>query len=309
MVEEVNKIIYNMLISGRGVYLPEVGTLFIERQGARKISSDRLLSPRNVVNFSSREQGPSLAAEIASIAGCDEARARDIYDRWLGKVRDGAALTIGGVGVLNDKSFSPEAAFNAAINPNGVKTLVVRRRSGNGWLYAVCAVCVLVAAGVGGYMLYGEAILGGMGVARSVSPAESAVPVPVVESADVVGPVADAAGPEIMPEANAASDDAPQVADRPDAVGDTAPKTPATVSPAAAKYAYYVVMGVFSTEQNAGRALEQVGRRISDMAGTVLPFKDKFIAAVYGSDNRDDCAAFSRSYRDEYPDLWIYNNR
>ena len=38
MVGEVNKIIYNMLISGRGVYLPEVGSLFIERQGARRIS-------------------------------------------------------------------------------------------------------------------------------------------------------------------------------------------------------------------------------------------------------------------------------
>lgn len=312
MVEEVNKIIYNMLISGRGVYLPGVGTLFIERQGARKISSDRLLSPRNVVNFSSREQGPSLAAEIAAIAGCDEARARDIYDRWLGKVRDGVTLTIGGVGVLNDKSFSAEAAFNAAINPNGVKTLVIRRRSGNGWLYAVCAVCVLIAAGVGVYMLYGGSIFGGMGGARNVPPVESAVPAPVAGQSDSTEVPADAAEPEPVPEAEAAAaaDDAPQTSDSLSAVGDASAKpAAATASPAAAKYAYYVVMGVFSTEQNAGRALEQAGRRISDMAGAILPFKDKFIAAVYGSDNRDDCAAFSRSYRDEYPDLWIYSNR
>lgn len=69
MIEEVNKIIYNMLISGRGVFLPDLGTLFIERRGARKIAADRLLGPRNAVSFSSHEQGPSLVAEIVAIAG------------------------------------------------------------------------------------------------------------------------------------------------------------------------------------------------------------------------------------------------
>ena len=297
MVEEVNKIIYNMLISGRGVYLPEVGTLFIERQGARRISSDRLLSPRNAVVFSSREQAPSLVAEIAGIAGCDEARARDIYDRWLGKVRDGATLAVGGVGVLNDKSFAADAAFNAAINPNGVKTLVIRRRSGNGWLYGVCAACVLVAVGVGVYMLYGDSLFGGMSVVRSGAPAGLAVSAPetTLEIASGAAVGADSTGPE-----SAATPD-----------GDATAASAATSASAASgrKYAYYVVMGVFSTEQNAGRALEQAGRRIEDMNGAILPFKDKFITAVYGSDSRDDCAAFSRSYRDVYPDLWIYNNR
>ena len=69
MVGEVNKIIYNMLISGRGVYLPEVGSLFIERQGARRISKDKLLSPRNVVTYSTQEQAPSLVSEIVNVAG------------------------------------------------------------------------------------------------------------------------------------------------------------------------------------------------------------------------------------------------
>ena len=64
MVAEVNKIIYNMLVSGRGVYLPDVGTLFIERQAARKISDNKLLSPRNVVSFTTQVQAPSLVDEI-----------------------------------------------------------------------------------------------------------------------------------------------------------------------------------------------------------------------------------------------------
>ena len=82
MVGEVNKIIYNMLVSGRGVYLPEVGSLYIERQAARKISADKLLSPRNVVAFQSGEQAPSLVAEIVAVAGCSDEQAADIYQRW-----------------------------------------------------------------------------------------------------------------------------------------------------------------------------------------------------------------------------------
>ena len=59
MVGEVNKIIYNMLVSGKGVFLPSVGTLYIELRGARKISETRLVSPHNVISYSSQEQAPS----------------------------------------------------------------------------------------------------------------------------------------------------------------------------------------------------------------------------------------------------------
>ena len=310
MIEEVNKIIYNMLISGRGVFLPDVGTLFIERRGARKISADRLLSPRNAVSFSSREQAPSLVTEIATIAGCGEEQARDIYGRWLDKTREGSTLKIGGVGVLNDKSFSAEAGFNTAINPDGVKTLVIRRRS-NAWLYAVCAVCVLVAVGVGVYMQWGTSLLSGMSVVKSNAPtdriADAALPSAATMQGDSLindaGTDADAQNAQIAQNAESV---APQTA--PPAVEAEAEPTPAPVtSVSEGKYAYYVVMGVFSTEQNANRALEQVKRRIEDLNGAILPFKGKFITAIFGSDKREDCASFARSYRDIYPDLWIYN--
>ena len=298
MIEEVNKIIYNMLISGRGVFLPDVGTLFIERRGARKIAADRLLGPRNAVGFSSHEQGPSLVAEIVAIAGCSEEQARDIYGRWLGKTREGATLKIGGVGVLVDKSFSAEASFNTAINPDGVKTLVIRRRS-NAWLYAICAVCALVAIGVGVYMQWGTSLLSGMSVVKSTAPTETLAAAPQ--------PAADIPSDSLKNDTDTTA--VPDAAAQPTATATElpAPKPAPAAAASDGKYAYYVVMGVFSTEQNAARALEQAKRRIEDMNGAVLPFKDKFITAVFGSDKRDDCAAFARSYRDIYPDLWIYN--
>ena len=186
MVEEVNKIIYNMLIGGKGVLLPGVGTLYIERQGAKRISKDRLLSPRNAVNFSSQAEGRSIVDEIVAIAGCSEEQARDIYDRWLAKTREGKRITIGGVGVLNDKSFSPEAGFNAAINPGGVKTLVVRRHS-NAWLYAVSGVCVAVALCVGAYMMWGEKLFGGVSVVGSDAQTEMTAQVTADSTSAVQG--------------------------------------------------------------------------------------------------------------------------
>lgn len=311
MVEEVNKIIYNMLIGGKVVLLPGVGTLYIERQGARRISKDRLLSPRNAVNFSSQsDEGSSIVDEIVAIAGCGEEQARDIYDRWLSKTREGNRLTIGGVGVLNDKSFSPEPGFNAAINPGGVKTLVVRQRN-NTWLYAVSGVCAAVALCVGIYMLAGDSLFGGV----SVVDGSDAGPVAATVAGDstqlaqpVTGDSLSAAAAVTPAAEGAAAQQTAVTAQSAPAATTATPSAPAAGETAAASadYRFWVVAGVFSTEQNASRALEQAAKHIKDMDGRIVPFKGKFIAAVYGSDKRTDCNAFAKSYSDIYPDLWIY---
>lgn len=310
MVEEVNKIIYNMLIGGKVVLLPGVGTLYIERQGARRISKDRLLSPRNAVNFSSQsDEGSSIVDEIVAIAGCGEEQARDIYDRWLSKTREGKRLTIGGVGVLNDKSFSPEPGFNAAINPGGVKTLVVRQRN-NTWLYAVSGVCAAVALCVGIYMLAGDSLFGGVSVVDGSDAGPVAATV-AGDSTQLVQPVSGdslSAAAAVTPAAEgaAAQQTAVSAQSAPAATATPSAPTAEETAAASADYRFWVVAGVFSTEQNASRALEQAAKHIKDMDGRIVPFKGKFIAAVYGSDKRTDCNAFAKSYSDIYPDLWIY---
>lgn len=310
MVEEVNKIIYNMLIGGKVVLLPGVGTLYIERQGARRISKDRLLSPRNAVNFSSQsDEGSSIVDEIVAIAGCGEEQARDIYDRWLSKTREGKRLTIGGVGVLNDKSFSPEPGFNAAINPGGVKTLVVRQRN-NTWLYAVSGVCAAVALCVGIYMLAGDSLFGGVSVVDGSDAGLVAATV-AGDSTQLAQPVTGdslSAAAAVTPAAEgaAAQQTAVSAQSAPAATATPSAPTAEETAAASADYRFWVVAGVFSTEQNASRALEQAAKHIKDMDGRIVPFKGKFIAAVYGSDKRTDCNAFAKSYSDIYPDLWIY---
>ena len=302
MVGEVNKIIYNMLVSGRGVYLPEVGSLYIERQAARKISADKLLSPRNVVAFQSGEQAPSLVAEIVAVAGCSSEQAADIYQRWSAKTREGSNIKIGGVGVLNHKSFVMESDFASAINPKGVKTIVIRRRS-NTWLYALCAVCVLVALGFLGYIMFGGEQKTAVKRAESMAQTEAQ---PAVEQSAAEPAVAE--GQVNTTDNTTATATTAATTTSSDTLTQAA-QTADTAATTSVDYEYYVVMGIFSTEENAQRAIEQAESRIKDLNCKVLPFKDKFMVTLFGSDKIGDCNSFANSYRDIYADLWVYRKK
>ena len=280
MIEEVNKIIYNMLISGRGVLLPEIGALYIERQAARKLADGRLLTPRNVVLFSKQEQAPSLVDEIVAIASCSTEQAQDIYERWRAKTYQQGVLTIGGIGELKGGSFTMDKDFMGVINPQGVKTIVVRKKSSNKWLYAVVCVAVLVALGFFAYVMWGDKIMGG------------ANEKPIQEQ--VVTPEQTVAEQTIAADSVAVQ---PQAVEQPQEVKRS-------------EYAYYVVMGIFSTPENAERAVSQVQSKIKDVECVVLPFKGgKHMVTIFGGDSAADCNAFARSYRDIYPDLWVYNKK
>ena len=280
MIEEVNKIIYNMLISGRGVLLPEIGALYIERQAARKLADGRLLTPRNVVLFSKQEQAPSLVDEIVAIASCSKEQAQDIYERWRAKTYQQGVLTIGGIGELKGGSFTMDKGFMGVFNPQGVKTIVVRNKSSNKWLYAVVCVAVLVALGFFAYVMWGDKIMGG------------ANEKPVQEQ--VVAPEQTVAEQTIAADSMAVQ---PQAVEQPQEVKRN-------------EYAYYVVMGIFSTPENAERAVSQVQSKIKDVECVVLPFKGgKHMVTIFGGDSAADCNAFARSYRDIYPDLWVYNKK
>ena len=304
MVGEVNKIIYNMLVSGRGVYLPDVGSLYIERQAARKIATYKLLSPRNVVAFQSDEQAPSLVNEIVAVAGCSTEQAADIYQRWSAKTREGNIIKIGGVGVLNHKSFVMESEFASAINPKGVKTIVIRRRS-NTWLYAICAVCVLVALGFCGYIMFGgEQKIDAM----RIEPIAKVVEQPAAEQPATGGEAAQNAESEANATASSTNSSSGNAATSTNTSTQSAQPSETAVN-SGADYEYYVVMGIFSTEENAQRAVAQAKSRIKDVSCKVLPFKDKFMVTLFGSDKIGDCNAFANSYRDIYADLWVYKKK
>lgn len=275
MVGEVNKIIYNMLISGRGVYLPEVGSLYIERQAARKIADNKLLSPRNAVNFTSQEQAPSLVEEIATIAKCERAQAQEIYERWLSKTRTETTLTIEGIGKLVDKSFSTDESLSTALNPQGTKVLVLRKKKSHAWIYILSALCAIFALGIFAFIMWEDLTPVSFKGASTKEVVTSTEPAIVVEQ-------------DSTQHAAAVQ---PQMATEP------------------AEYNFYVVMGVFREEANALRAVKQVESKIEDAMCVIRPFKEKHMVTIFGSDKRTECMTYANAYRDIYPNLWIYENR
>ena len=285
MVGEVNKIIYNMLVSGRGVNLPDIGSLYVERQAARKIADNKMLSPRNVVNFTTQVQAPSLIDEITTIAGCEQTKSQDIYERWLAKTRIDNTLTIEGIGKLVDKSFIMDEEFNTTLNPNGSKVLVLRRKQSHLWLYILSAVCVIFALGMLAYIMWG-------GDTKTVETTQT------MEVAITTEPTPVAAQDSLKTEALQHE-------------GQTTPaaQTQTQTQTQATEYTFYVVMGVFKEEANAARAIEQVEKNIKDVTCTIRPFKDKHMVTIFGSNKRSDCSTFAKAYSDIYPNLWIYENK
>ncbi len=157
MVREVDKIVANLLIAEGAVSIPGVGSLRVVRRGARRISSGKIVPPCRMVEYASQPAGTSLAAAIACAAGCDAKQAQDICGRWLAQVRTEQALTIGGVGVLRQKSFTMDAAFDKLLNPQGHEPVKLRGgRSGHWLLWTVAAVAIVCGLGACGWILYDQ---------------------------------------------------------------------------------------------------------------------------------------------------------
>lgn len=299
MVGEVNKIIFNALVSGKGVYLPEVGSLYIERQAAREISKNKLLSPRNVVRFSSREQLPSLIQMIIDVSSCSEELAVDIYYRWLDKVRESNVINIGGVGTLVDKSFRMDEEFSSTINPQGVRTLIIKHQS-HKWVFIFCALCVLIAGGVVAYTLLGD----GEKFASKDNPSrENNAPSQTQDIQSDVQPLHDAelVGEDAVNESEIQADD---VAVRQE------------VSPAVSSVGkvsdvvenrFYVVAGVFSTRQNAERAIADILKKYSTLqCDIIVNHKGKFLVTLCNGDTFDECQQFINEHVGLLSNLWVY---
>jgi len=150
MVDEVNRLVGNLLAAGSGVFLPGVGSLFVERRGARRLSKRSVQPPCRVVSFSSQQQGVSLPMNLARTLHCDAAGAQDVYDRWLSRTREGDVLTIEGVGVLKFKNFTLAPAFDRLLNPQGHEPVRIKPARRLDWALWVGIAAIVIAAGFGG---------------------------------------------------------------------------------------------------------------------------------------------------------------
>lgn len=351
MVEQVNRLVGNLLAANSVVWLPDVGTLRVERQAARRLSRREVQPPVRLVNFSSQRSGESLVDAIARAARCDQATAEDIYARWLSRVRTENGVVMEGVGELKFKNFTPDEAFDRRLNPQGRRPMRVhtpRRLDWSVWVGLVAAVLA-----VGGLVYQfglernpldepeaelveasepaaGEALAAGSAV-EDAAAGEGAVVAAGNDAAAATGNAAgtNAAGAAVDAAVKGTPTGAP--APRPAEAANPSVSAPAASAPAASAQPsaqvaaarkpaapageplrmtskrHYVVLGVYSTLENAERAAALAAKKEPAMRCTVYRFGGKFMVSPFESDDVEASRQFMRVGRSAFPEMWVYS--
>ena len=356
MEEQVDRVVGNVLAAGGEIFLPEVGSLCVERRRAQRLSRRSVRPPYRAVTFTPQRRGVSLVEEIARVltaSGMSEAEApqaaQEVYDRWLERVREGETLTVCGVGVLKQDRFTLDEAFDRRLNPQGHAPVKVRSAGRSDWVIWIGAAAVAAAVGIGGYSylttrpersvavsadrnpsagVAGDAAVGqetvAAGTAGSAAGAADAVGGP---AADGAGSSAAASEPAGNASGASASDTGAATAGKTAGTDSgaagaavTARQTVRTESRPASRPAgtepasmtskrSYVVLGVFSTPENAARAARNAAS--GDVAVTcgVYRFGAKFMVSPFESDDPEACALFIRAHAERFPGMWTYTAR
>ena len=72
---------------------------------------------------------------------------------------------------------------------------------------------------------------------------------------------------------------------------------------------HYVVLGVFSTPENAARAAADAEARDASVRCGVYRFGNKFMVSPFEAPDAEACTLFIRNYSDRFPGLWTYTAR
>lgn len=152
MVNEVNKLIFNTLLDKGAVYIPEIGTIRIERTAARKMFRGRVAPYTLGVSFTTSCEAMSLVDAIISIACVSTDDAEDIVRRWLKKSTDNGRVVITDVGVIQNGVFTADQELTKVLD-SGNRVVVITRNSGSksfSWV-ATIIVALCLFGGIAAY--------------------------------------------------------------------------------------------------------------------------------------------------------------
>lgn len=349
MVDQVNRLAGNLLAAGGELYLPGVGSLCVRFRGARRLSARLVEPPSREVVFTSQQRGVSLVDEIARVlrtsapaeTPCSDtdgtpsassasvassapvsstapvapqreqaqiaSQARDIYDRWLSRTQQNGVLTIEGVGVLKFKNFTPDEAFDRRINPQGHAPVRIHRpRRFDGAMWIGIAAIVFVVAFTAYWWLDNRhaaptVTTGSESVTLVAAPPAATEGLSTADAPTDADVAANDAGQAV---AGAAVGGSAAASDRP------APSADAAAEPARlVSGRRYVVLGVYSTPENAARAARLALEKEGSFRCGVYRFGAKFMVSPFESEDAEACTLFIRAHAETFPGMWTYTAR
>ena len=293
MVSEVNKLIYNTLITSGGVLLPEVGTIFIERKPATGLSKKRISVPRYELSFSSHRPATSIVDSIQLATNISEKEVLDIYGRWLDKVRVDGVVTIEGVGVLRNKSFVADRAILAQINPvdNAVIEVITKKNRVALYLALLLSIPTIIA-GVKYFIFPNDYEQENEIVAeiseREIVPQPEQIVTPIVEEEDIVTEEVELVEPVIE-----------QIIQEPEPVVIDDWRENSDIR-------HWAVIGSYSTEDNVNRAITNLEKQYPDLKFSSFKLGSMYAVSPFGSTDRETCEEFVSNNRDDFKQIWIH---
>lgn len=303
MVAEVNRLIANLLAAGEQIVFPEVGTLKPTTRPAQRLSRRKVLPPLHEVTFVAEERGVTLAERLVQAAGCTKEQADDIYTRWLAQTWQEQVLTLDGIGTLRNNHFALDEAFEKRLNPQGREAIVVRRRRfGFDWMMALGVVAIITAVVIGWYgyqELKGSVKMPWERDETTVTTAETVA----LQQDSVAVQTTMAVAQEQAPTTSTPTI-APTTASAPAVATGDQP----TVERMTSGH-YYVVLGVFSTPENAARAVREAAAKSNTTACRIYYFGEKWMVSPFTSADAAEASRFRKEAAAYFPETWVYRAR
>ncbi len=323
MAMEVNKLIAKELLSSKPVFLPQVGSLFITLD----------VSSRTRVEFTPNQQmGESIVDIICKCASCTNSQAQDIYRRWLEEVKSEPTINIEGIGsiranmfmttesfalrlnpakesndnAINDTKKAPEASKNTKqVKPSQTKSdqdkSNKKKMNKVRIVFPVIILCILVIfiGYVGCFVVtdnntdYANSYLAEAERYEEVSNNET------IQSNDNKVD-SSAINNNKVAQTTTQATETKQV---------TETKVTKPISTDTKKLRFKVVYGVFSTRENAEKAMREIEQKKVKAISDIYTYGDKFLVSIYESATRNECLEFINTHQSDIPGIWVYERK
>ena len=303
MVDETAKVIFNLLASGESVYLNGVGKLTVRRKPAQKSSGKSIKPPYKFVVLESLQQGISLEEHLALIGNMSSEKAHEVYGEWLAAASHDGVIDISGVGYIENGVFTMDKEFESTLNPQGTAAVNIRRGH-NTTLYVFAAICCIFAICTLWYVWHDtqqNSILHKMQSAQSqTNNYESQQPATIAAAETVVNE------PPVVTDNNEATAIA---AEQVESIPEETAKVKSEEVQRSVSGRSYVVVGVFSTLDNARRAAKDAGKKLGQDDIRTYFYSDKYMVSAFEADNRQECSEYLNKSSRKIKDLWIYTKK
>lgn len=306
MVNEVNKIIINTILSHRGVYLPDVGTIDVTREPATRTSRNSISAPRFTLQLLPHRMNISIIDVIANIAQVDTTQAEDIYKRWLDKVtQPDGNISIYEVCHIHQNNITIDPRFSDRLNPNVEDELELSRRTHTGRNICIILAVVITALGTA-YYLYTN-------ISNNATPEDIQV--------EMVADIVEDNHLDVIDDIVTDNQDITTDYIAPDAVeeeiiaeeqGSTAQ---IVVSVAIDDWRqrddirHWVVVGSYSSEENVARAIADLEAKNPEVLFDTFELGSMYAVAAFGSSEYADCKSFKDEHIKQFAQAWIHTPR